>query len=313
LTDVGVGVFTITRLVPTFGSNITGLPSLSFPTVRAVRSDETVLLRDADGSLSVRILIEIEAPSSVLTGISGIQARYRVNDSSGDVFFWELTSVQDILQGYIEVMPVEELEIYDYQCRFVNNDNTKGPWSTIAQHTVIGKSSPPSDVTNFISASNRGILTLIWTQVLDLDIAGYVIRFHKQGTPDWGNGDLLTDVARITRFTTDTIPPGDWTFLIRAIDTSGNLSTNTSSVNDTIIQNNVVVSEVEHSPIWAGTLTNFVRHVTGKLIPQGTKLVKDYLVKANFEKYCPDAFATSIFTIFNSIFFLLHVLNLKLL
>ncbi|KKM84142.1 hypothetical protein LCGC14_1302170, partial [marine sediment metagenome] len=268
LTDVGVGVFTITRLVPTFVSNITGLPSVTSPVVRSVRSDETVLLRDADGSLLVRILIEIEKPSSFLTGIVGVQARYRVNDPDDEIFFWELTPVQEILQGYIEIIPVEELEIYDYQCRFVNNDNTKGPWSTIAQHTVIGKSNPPSNVVGFAAQQNGDVVTFQWNQVDDRDLQGYEIRFGLTGVA-WDDGSVLTEVTRGTRITTASIPPGIWDCLIKAKDTSNNFSTLEARFNITVTSLEATLQVINEWPVWGGIRTNYIRNPwTGNLNPE---------------------------------------------
>lgn len=268
LTNTGIGVFTITRLVPTFTSNITGLPSVTSPVIRNVRSDETVLLRTVDGSLLVRILIEIEKPSSFLVAIVGVQARYRVNDPDGEIFFWELTPVQDLSQGYIEILPVEELEIYDYQCRFVNNDNTKGPWSDIAQHTVIGKSSLPSNVSGFAAQQNGDVVTFQWNQVDDRDLQGYEIRFGLVGVA-WDDASVLTQVTRGTRVTTASIPPGTWDCLIKAVDTSNNFSLSETRIDIIVVSIEATLSILNEWPVWSGTKINYVRNPrTGNINPE---------------------------------------------
>ena len=98
-----------------------------------------------------------------------------------------------------------------------------------------------------------------WTQIPDLDLAYYSLRFSKEtdGTATWSNSVAL--VEKISRPATSiSVPARQGTYLIKAVDKLGNFSSNATAVisNVTSVLNfNAVATQSEH-PNFTGTLTN---------------------------------------------------------
>jgi len=89
--------------------------------------------------------------------------------------------------------------------------------------TIVGKSAAPSDVTGFVVRQSRDRLFYTWTDITDIDKAGYEIRF---GT-SWGSGELVAGSIKQNLLNSFLIQIGtDQSFWIKSLDTSGNYSTN---------------------------------------------------------------------------------------
>jgi hypothetical protein len=138
--------------------------------------------------------------------------------------------------------------------------NTLGSSSTYtsASRTIIGGIAPPSDVEDFACNIIGGDAHLSWSQISDLDLAYYQIRFSTLTTgASWANSvSLVEKVARPA--TSVTVPARVGSYLIKAVDKNGNLSSN-----ETIIATNVVaignynaVATQTESPTFLGTLNN---------------------------------------------------------
>lgn len=97
----------------------------------------------------------------------------------------------------------------------------------IGKWTVVGKLAPPANVQNFTVRKTYGGMEMEWDAVPDLDIAGYEIR---QGR-DWDAANVLVTGHRSTSFfaSKSRVKTGDFVFLIRAIDTSGQYSSMVTS------------------------------------------------------------------------------------
>lgn len=115
---------------------------------------------------------------------------------------------------------------------------------------IFGKTAPPADVTNFVAARNKPLIVFSWKGVSDLDLSHYVIR---QGA-SWAGAISVVDRVVATRFEIATHIGG--TYLIKAVDTSGNYSVNAAVLtlpNDLDI--NVVVTGSDNSS-WTGVKVN---------------------------------------------------------
>ena len=102
--------------------------------------------------------------------------------------------------------------------------------AALLSQTVYGKSLPPPDVTNFTSIRGFSSVELRWTAVVDLDLTGYEIRL---GT-DWDNGTVVVERLNATSFTVVVDTTADVTYSIKAIDTVGNYSLNSTAVTTSI-------------------------------------------------------------------------------
>jgi hypothetical protein len=141
--------------------------------------------------------------------------------------------------------------------------NTLGVSSTYvsAQRTIVGAIEPPSDVTDFSCNIVGQEAHLGWTQIPDLDLAYYSLRFSKEtdGTATWSNSVAL--VEKISRPATSiSVPARQGTYLIKAVDKLGNFSSNATAIISNVVgvtNFNAVATQSEH-PNFSGTTTNVI-------------------------------------------------------
>jgi hypothetical protein len=138
--------------------------------------------------------------------------------------------------------------------------NTLGSASTYtsASRLIVGGTAPPADVTNFACNIIGGDAHLSWTQISDLDLAHYTIRYSTLTTgAEWANSvSLVEKVARPA--TSITVPARVGSYLIKAVDKNGNYSNNESIIATTVTavgNYNAIVTSTQ-SPTFSGTKTN---------------------------------------------------------
>lgn len=91
---------------------------------------------------------------------------------------------------------------------------------------ALGKTAPPSDVTGLTYTVDPQVgVTLTWTQISDIDLDFYEIR---RGTT-WASATVLAK-ASTTYFKIGYLDAGTYTYLVKAVDTSGVNSVNAASV-----------------------------------------------------------------------------------
>jgi hypothetical protein len=158
------------------------------------------------------------------------------------------------------VLNVIDQQQYDVRVKSVN---TLGVSSTYvsASRTIIGAIEPPSDVEDFSCNIVGQEAHLSWSQIPDLDLAYYNLRFSEatDGTADWQNSVAL--VEKISRPATSiTVPARAGTYLIKAVDKLGNFSSNATAIISNVISVtnfNAIATQSEH-PDFLGTNTNTV-------------------------------------------------------
>jgi len=138
--------------------------------------------------------------------------------------------------------------------------NTLGVSSTYtsATRTIIGGLLPPANVEDFSCNIIGRDAHLSWTQIPDLDLAYYAIRFSTLTTgAEWQNSvSLVEKVARPA--TSVTVPARIGSYLIKAVDKNGNFSSNEAVISTNILEIgdfNAVLTQTE-SPTFSGTKTN---------------------------------------------------------
>lgn len=139
------------------------------------------------------------------------------------------------------------------QARFISSVNVASDWTTIA-HNVIGKTAAPSNVANL--TINGDILA--WPAISDIDLAGYVFRFHYGQNTDWGSAaPLHTGFITESPYALTSRPGGPVTIMVKAVDTTGNLSAVSANVftdlGDAPVANVVEVIDFEAIG-WTGTI-----------------------------------------------------------
>jgi hypothetical protein len=157
--------------------------------------------------------------------------------------------------------------------------NTLGASSsyTSATRTIIGGIAPPEDVQDFSCNIVGSDAHLAWTQIGDLDLAHYTIRYSPVTSgADWA--DSISLVEKVARPATSiTVPARTGSYLIKAVDKNGNYSSNESIIatNITDIGNFNAVATQTESPTFAGTtdrtvvLDNTIRLDSSELFDSG--------------------------------------------
>lgn len=256
LQDYAPGIHDSDIAIPAYDAQVTwpDIPAPPVPTLVQVISNEAVLVRDIDGSLQPRILISVHFPSGLRTLTSRVETQFRETGSDDEwkVIFTEVnaTSVE------VTIAPVEEGLFYDIRLRSV--DDTRGftsAWVEVLSHEVIGKTTPPPDVTNLVVEGDR----LRWSyDAPPLDLGGFFVRYRSGSSRDWdsaipahGQAIMTTDFQVYRQSTVAT-------YLVKAVDVAGNLSTNAATVTvnftEDLISN--IVLEVDHDLLgFPGTKT----------------------------------------------------------
>ncbi len=210
--------------IPPFESHITlpriGLDPVPAPKIDRLASDETVMIRSSDGSLVPRIVISLHLPSGAAGQAEHLEVQHRL---AGSTSSWErqLFSASSIVE--ISIYNIQEGLNYDLRLRSIGRAGQTSDWTTIDTYAVIGKTSPPPDVTGLSINGQQ----LVWLYPdLPPDFDGFRVRVQVGERTSWGDAMPLHDgLVSHTSFALfrDT---GQRTYLVKAVDTSGNESLN---------------------------------------------------------------------------------------
>lgn len=230
--------------VPTINDTVLPNPfSVSAP-ASVTLSDQLILYSDGVVITCLDVLIGASPDSFV----DYYQVEYKLS-----------TATDYIIAGQGKGLNQRILNVVDglvYNVR-VKAFNTLGASSTYtsATRTIIGGIAPPEDVQDFSCNIIGSDAHLAWTQIGDLDLAHYTIRYSPLTSgADWADSvSLVEKVARPA--TSITVPARVGSYLIKAVDKNGNYSSNESVIatNLTAVGNfNAIVTQTE-SPTFAGT------------------------------------------------------------
>ena len=261
------------------------------PTGLTLTSGTAALFLKADGTVISRIKASWTASAD--TFVNNYEVQFRPSNESPTPDWQPATPPGGQTSTF--VWDVEDGLAYDVRVRAVNTLGVKSAWTTAAGHVVAGKTTAPAEVTGFTAAQNGNAMNFRWTQVPDLDLAGYEIRFNPQGTATWADATPLTEVTRGTAITNAQVPPGDWTFLIKARDTSGNESA-TAARADAKMETadfDIILQEAQ-APRWPGVASGFVRHHGGVLVPDSQNLASDDGFET-FDVFVPNPVASAVY------------------
>jgi len=222
--------------IPPFDSGITTQVSYSNtpedPVIESIRSDDSVMIRDPDGSLRARMVIQLRRPSGTRPIPVAAQVRTKV---LGSVASWEYHPVVPLEGGTVSVDNVDEGITYDIRLRVITAIGATSGW-VAATHTVIGKSLPPPDVQSLeVIRLADGTRQYSWVLgTVPPDIAGVRIRYGLVGAP-WENlTPLHSEIVQATPWESTDPPAGTWRFGIKMLDTAGNESVNAAFVERTL-------------------------------------------------------------------------------
>jgi len=235
----------------------TATPTTNLPNPFTIQPPASVTLDDTlieynDGTVIVALDVSIGAsPDSF---IDYYQVEYKRSTDSDFIIYAQGSGLNH------RVLNVIDQETYDVRVKAVNSLGVSSTYVS-AQRTIIGAIEPPSDVEDFACNIVGQEAHLSWTQIPDLDLAYYNLRFSEEtdGTADWQNSVAL--VEKVSRPATSiSVPARAGTYLLKAVDKLGNFSSNATAIisNVTGVANfNTISTQSEH-PDFDGTLTNTV-------------------------------------------------------
>ncbi len=243
----------------TFGTQqeVATIPSTTLPNPFTVQPPASVTLDDTlveynDGTVIVALDVTIGATPDKF--IDFYQVEYKLSTDSDFIIYAQGSGLNH------RVLNVIDQKVYDVRVKAVNTVGVSSSYVT-AQRTIVGAIEPPSDVPDLACNVVGQDAFLSWTQISDLDLAFYQIRFATEtdGTADWQNSvNLVTKVSRPA--TSITVPARAGTYLIKAVDKLGNFSSNATAVisNVTEVLTHNSVSTINEHPTFAGTNNNTV-------------------------------------------------------
>jgi len=158
--------------------------------------------------------------------------------------------------------------IYEFRLRARNVIGVSSDYSAVRTREVLGMTAAPSDVSGFSVIKSGGFALATWALHPDLDVrmGGRVVIRHSPMTTGatWNNGIILEEFNGDA--VTGSVPLITGTYMIKALDSSGNYSTNAVffvATEGMVTGWTTVATSTQH-PAFAGTKTNSVA-VSGAL------------------------------------------------
>lgn len=245
-----------TETIPTFTTNITPVASIPALSVTSVESDEGTLAVGPGESLRTRIAVSFTPLSGETFNGGTVRAQYRPTQTGEpfyDALVEEQTAERVVLGG------VQDGETWDLRLRFeVPGRLLPGPWTYVNNHTVVGKSTPPSGLAGLTISAFGGQALMRWDDPAELDVQfGGEVQFRHSAAfsgASWAESASIGEAAMVrTRFAALPLKPG--TYLARVFDSSGNPSATVATV--TTKQASVLlfaaVSSLDEAPAFSGT------------------------------------------------------------
>lgn len=241
--------------IPPFESNIT--TPLEFirpskPILNNIQSDEDVMLRNSDGTITPRAIITLENPNE-----GNIETTVRIR-RTGDIVFTN-ANVLGATPKRLILTGLDDGFYYDIHIRYRRtNSSLYSLPLEINGYLFVGASGVPDDIAGFLVniADNNAFFK--WDASTAIDHSHYVIKYSRVFTgATWGTAQLLEDNIQENRLT---IPFQPGTYLIKDVDLSGNESENATAIitfDPGVIANAVVV--IDEDPAFAGTKDNTVK------------------------------------------------------
>ena len=186
-----------------------------------------------------------------VTGDSTFQDRFEVEVRK--VGSTEYTNLGQASGNRFELPNVEDGATYEVRARAINTLGVASDDAT-GTHQVVGKTLPPSDVTDFSMNIVGAEAHFTWTAVPDLDLSHYKIR-HSRATSGATYADAVDLILKVARPAVSAVAPAmTGTYFIKAIDKLGNASVNETAVVAIIedVKGLNLVETITESPTFAG-------------------------------------------------------------
>jgi hypothetical protein len=153
----------------------------------------------------------------------------------------------------------------------------------------------PGNVPNFSAVQNGEVVNFSWGIVPDNAITEFDIRYGPFGTSSWDGMLPLTESGAGTEMTNAAVPAGNWTFAIRARDIADQLSPQLTLASLQVVNTFGPISSQPQAPGWntaGSTISGFVVHYSGVLVPDSTSLASADTGTAVFDEFVWEPVAT---------------------
>ena len=247
---------------PTPNTNLPNPFRIAEITGLTIDSGTNALYVSQDGTVSSRILVSWDAITISSGCVINIEWK-----KYGDTDFQKVSLDPSTTSYYIS--NVEDGEIY-----VIRGSISSLYFASMSDYiyetvTVIGKTEPPSDITSFDIDND----VLVFSEVSDVDLQGYLIRYNYGVNTDWNSAiPLHIGVITASPYSPAFYPDGTITIMIKAVDTSGNVSENAAIIykdfGDKILSN-LILSYDDKAAGFVGTKTNCTV-VSGNLVATET-------------------------------------------
>lgn len=216
-----------TAAIPAFSSQITVPPEMQrppAPVLTEIQSGEECMVRNADGSLTTRVIITLAPPS--FSGNLHLQTLIR---GSGETSYRPAEALSQS-STFVSITDVVENEEYDIRISYRNESGVFSEALTLGQYRVVGATSLPSDVGEMNMNVLGSTAYLSWRRVTDIDLDHYTLRFSPEisGAAWGGSTDIITHIPADA--TSATVPAASGAYLLKAIDIGGRQSRNAAIV-----------------------------------------------------------------------------------
>ncbi len=234
LRETGSGVFQWnngyeTTMDASPNSNLPDVTSIEAPIITLASGTSELYFRQ-DGTVFSRLKVSWPLSTNIYITEGGF---YEVQFKLSTDAEWSQSTYVSGTQTFHHILDVSDGNLYDVRVRARNSFGFVSDWISKLGWLVVGKTAPPSDVPNFAAQiTNQGI-ALSWTGIEDIDLDSYEMRYGS----DWGSGTLIGNLrADGKSYLWQQLASGDYEIMIKALDTSGNYSSNESTQKVTIRQ-----------------------------------------------------------------------------
>lgn len=261
-----------TDTIPAFDSQITIPPAANKPRppkplIISVASGEDQLIRSGSGAIQSRIVITLQPATSADVNASKLKVEKRLSQSQSDgdldePLNYSLVGIFDGNETTVSIIDVEDTFTYDLRLYYVSEDSAfpglTSEYALIDSHTVIGKSTPPDDITTFLRQGNN----LIWSYTPPVDHAGFQIRYNFGTSRSWTSATKAhpqDDLISGNIFPIADAGMGQITYLIKPVDVAGNEAINASALTinlGDVVVDNLQLTKDEKAEGFTGTITN---------------------------------------------------------
>ena len=247
----------VTKLINVKSTTV--LPAVNAPGITGVV--ESLISTTAGSGVKAKAVLSWVAQSNTDWEALGVyiesyEVEYKLSSVSNN--FERLGSSTGTFFEFFDIAPGN----YDFRVRAVNDAGIKSPYGTVTAE-ITGLSAAPANVTNFYLRAESTQANLSWTPTTDLDVkvgGTFEIR-HSVATSGatWGTSIKIgSDVPGSSNSASMPLLVG--TYLIKAVDSTGNKSVSATSIVNTVtpsIQEKRTQQTITDTT-FTGTKTNMV-------------------------------------------------------